>query len=125
MQRDSPRLWAQFRRLLLGTAVEVFRDAGLRVDTHALELRFHEDSLFRYPAINSEMRFVGSVDALLLEAPSEQAIRELEAQLFGVWPEIVELVRLPMVGAMEVRSNVLEITVETPRLVVDFDLSAG
>ena len=128
MQSDSPRLWAQFRRLLLGTAVELFADVGLRVDTRALELSFEEDrSLFRYPSLHSEMRFVGSVHGFLLEQPDEATLLRFEEALMAVWPEIVELVRLPMLGSMVVVHNEVSVLVEPNRskITVRFDLAAA
>lgn len=125
LRRDSSRLWTQFRRLLLGTTVEVLRDIGLHVDTGGLEMGFDDESVFRYPALHSEMRFAGRVRATLLEPTDIATLETLEVEVMKIWPEIVQLVRLPMVGAMDVTSNAVWITVEGSQLEIRFDLAAG
>lgn len=120
---DDDELWVQFRRFLLGTVVEVFAAHDLHLDVAGLQLDFdRQASRFHYPALNSELCFIGSVHAPLLQ--HVQDTEALERAAKGIWPEIVRLVRLPVFGAMKVERNQVEVEEIGGSIVIRFDLEA-
>ena len=117
-------MWTQFRRLLLGTVVEVFQEHGIQTDVATLELAFHDQSEFKVPRLNNYMRFKGHVNAPLDApvAPSAQAA--LRRELLRVWPELLRVVKIPVGDRLESERNEVKVSVVSDTLRVEFDLIA-
>ena len=64
--------WTQFRRLLLGTVLEVLLEQGAALDATTLSIAFDPRSRFQVPRFDNYMRFSGSFQADVL-APLEPA----------------------------------------------------
>ncbi len=117
-------VWTQFRRLLLGTMVEIFQDQGISTDVTALELDFHEGSAFKVPRIDNYMRFKGHVRAPLSTPLSETAIASLERELLRVWPDLLQVVKIPIGDRLEKVKNRVRLQVTPEELRIEFDLIA-
>ena len=63
--------WQQFRRLLLGTVVEVLLEQQTRLEFTTVRIAFDEQSAFQVPRFNNYMRFVGALEAELIDPLSE------------------------------------------------------
>lgn len=119
-------LWVQFRRLLLGTVIEVLQDAGLDVDLGALSIAFDPGSAFNVPRLDNHMRFVGRFSAPVSDdAPIDDArLAALDRALRAVWPDIVGVVALPIGDRLTVSANHVDVRLEGGVLHVAFDLVA-
>lgn len=124
MTRD-PRLFAQFRRLLLGIVVEILRDARVDAELAGLEAAFEPESAFRFTWVDNWMRFRGGV-TVSLRAPVDDATRaELQSRFEAVWTEIVDATHaLPLADRLTVTRREVEVTAERGRLSLRFDLEA-
>ena len=117
-------MWTQFRRLLLGTVVEIFREHGVSTDVAGLELEFHEDSEFKVPRLDNSMRFRGHVRAPVTAPPSAETVRALERQLRGVWPELLQVVKIPIGDRLDQERNEVTVHATATEIRVVFDLIA-
>ncbi len=117
-------LWNQFRRLLLGTVVELLLEEGLPLDFRSIRIDFHRESDFRVPRLDNFMRFKGEVEAALTEAPPDGAEQRLSARLLKVWPELLAVVDLPVGDRLTQERNEVVVRIEANRVSVRFDLVA-
>jgi hypothetical protein len=121
MPADTP-LWTQFRRLLLGTLIEVLQAANADVDLRSVAIEFDQGSEFRVPRLNNYMRFVGSVEARLDTPLADIAV--LRAQLDDVWPSILSVVVMPVGDKLTSTRNQTSADVAGDKLVIRFDMVA-
>jgi hypothetical protein len=125
---NTEALWAQFRRLVLGTVVELFVAEKLPIDVGTLSIQFDTDSRFEVPRFNNYMRFKGEVKGALLHRPDEAVLRRLEASLRRVWPELLTVVDIPIGDKLTVENALVSVSIDdstaTPILRLRFDLSA-
>lgn len=120
-------MWNQFRRLLLGTVVESLLEEGLHIDFKTLSIAFHKESDFRVPRLNNYMRFKGQLTAVMLSPPDAAAEARIEATLKGAWPELLEVVDIPIGDRLTQDKNHIDARFDhgdPPTLVVHFDLEA-
>lgn len=117
-------LWRQFRRLLLGAVVEAMLPIGVDLDLRTLAIVFEDDSVFKVPRLDNYMRFVGTVRGRL-RAPLDTATRaRLLTALRAVWPEIVEVMDIPVGDSLSIDKHHVTVDVVGEDLVIRFDLSA-
>lgn len=117
-------LWNQFRRLLLGTVIELLLEEGLPLDFRSIRIDFHDESEFRVPRLDNFMRFKGEVEAALTEPPPAGVEQRLSARLKKVWPELLSVVDLPVGDRLTEDRNEVVVKVEANRVSVRFDLVA-
>lgn len=117
-------MWTQFRRLLLGTVVEIFRNHGISTDVAGLVLEFHDDSEFKVPRLDNSMRFRGHVHAPVTVSPSADKVRALERELRGVWPELLQVVKIPIGDRLDQERNEVRVHATATEIRVVFDLIA-
>jgi hypothetical protein len=117
-------MWTQFRRLLLGTVVEVFQEHGIQTDVATLELSFHDDSDFKVPRLNNYMRFKGHVRAPLDADVPSGALHAVRRDLLGVWPDLLQVVKIPVGDKLTSDKNQVDVQVVSRELRVQFDLIA-
>ena len=116
-------MWVHFRRLLLGTVIEVLSEEGVQVDLPTLDLAFDDEvSEFRFPAIDNYMRFTGYSRVGVL-APFDD-VQRLATRLRGVWPDIVASVHFPLINRLKVTKNSVTVRVSDGVLRIEFDLIA-
>ncbi len=116
------RTW--FRRLLLGTLVEVVQAAGVPVSLSSVTIDFHGDSAFEVPRLNNYMRFKGQVTCTLTRPMDARALRVLEDKLDDAWPDLLKVVDIPIGDRLTQEKNHVSARQEGNRLVVSFDLEA-
>ena len=104
-------MWRQFRRLLLGTVVEVLLDEGVVVDFATLRIAFSDGSEFHVPRLDNYMRFVGKLEARLMSRPEPTTLRRLEHALQGTWPDLLEVLDIPIGDRLTPEKNRIEISV--------------
>lgn len=125
---NTAALWTQFRRLVLGTVVELFVAEKLPLDVATLAIRFDPESRFDVPRLNNYMRFKGEVSGSLHGLPDLAALARVEAALLRVWPELLEVVDLPIGDRLTPEKAAVRITVEADgarsHLRLRFDLEA-
>jgi len=117
-------VWTQFRRLLLGTMVEIFQGQGISTDVAELELDFHEGSEFKVPRLDNYMRFKGHVRAPLSAPLSDGTIATLERDLRQVWPDLLRVVKIPIGDRLENVKNRVRVQATPEELRIEFDLVA-
>lgn len=117
-------MWAQFRRLLLGTVIEALLEVGAAVDFPSIRIEFDDDSVFRVPRLNNYMRFEGALSARL-SAPFPAAKADaLRVVLKKAWPEILSVVDIPIGDRLTNERNHIAVSVDGDQLRVAFDLEA-
>lgn len=116
------RTW--FRRLLLGTLVEVVQAAGVPVSLSSVTIDFHGDSAFEVPRLNNYMRFKGQVLGTVDGEIPAGGMAHLEAQLRRVRPDLLGVVILPIGDRLTSTGNDTSATVSGGRLTIRFDLVA-
>lgn len=118
-------MWLWFQRVLLGTLLERFGAHGVAVDASTLVLGFDEDSLFRYPALDNKLRFVGSARATLLREVPPGVVDALQADLDKAWPDLVQqMQRIPVPDRLTVTRNKIALAVDSGTFELHFDLVA-
>jgi hypothetical protein len=117
-------MWDQFRRLLLGTVVELLTDVGLEVRTSGLKLVFDERSVFEVPRLDNHMRFAGQVDVPVEGEVGDQQLTRLRDRLERVWPELLAVVDLPVGDRLTATRNTIELERVQDVLRIRFDLEA-
>ena len=117
-------MWNHFRRLLLGTIVEVFQEEGVRADASRIQMTFDRESVFRVPRINNYMRFKGSVVAQLDAPLDAAALRSLRRKLLGVWPDLLSVVKIPIGDRLDLERNEIQASMRGEELLIVFDLEA-
>ena len=122
----SEALWAQLRRLLLGTVVEALLAADAAVAFSSLRIDFDDDSTFRVPRLNNYMRFKGAVQADLRSPLTQPQLDTLQVALRQAWPELLAVVDIPFGDRLTDERNTIAVTVSADgeQLRVDFDLAA-
>lgn len=116
--------WNFFRRLLIGTIVEILRDHHVQADVAALESSFDRESAFQVPRLDNYMRFKGYVRARLL-APLRAGARDaVQADLNRVWPELLAAIKFPLGDRLDLEKNHVEVREEAGALYIGFDLTA-
>lgn len=122
-------LWNVFRRVVLGTVVEVLVEEAVAVDLPSVEIAFDRESEFRVPRLDNYMRFKGHFRAAL-NAPVDAArLDRVRAHLVRVWPELLATIELPVGDKLTVEHGHVHAEAETredgrPGLRVRFDLAA-
>lgn len=117
-------MWNHFRRLLLGTVVEVFIELDLDVHVNRLRLEFHDESAFRVPRLNNYMRFKGVVDAPVEGPVDEATLQRLRDRLDDIWPELLGVVQIPIGDALTDERNHVTVARTDDGLRIAFDLEA-
>lgn len=120
----SEHMWSQFRRLLLGTVVEVLLQERVAIDFRSLAIDFHDDSEFRVPRLDNYMRFKGALHGTLLEPAPPGTDRRLRLAMETAWPQLLSVVDIPIGDRLTPDRNLVQVSVEKHRLVVRFDLVA-
>lgn len=117
-------LFVQFRRLLLGTMVEILRDSKLDIDLAGLTLGFDPESGFRFLWVDNWMRFKGFVRVPLRSPASDAEVEEVRSRFLAVWPEVLATIgTLPL--ADRLTSTRFEVTVAAGEVLdIQFDLEA-
>ena len=103
-------MWIQFRRLLLGTVVEILLEEGVQLEFPSLRIAFDGDSEFRVPRLDNYMRFTGSVKAVVLGGLDANSQARVDARLRAVWPEIVKLLEIPVGDRLTEERNQVKLT---------------
>lgn len=122
-------LWNVFRRVVLGTVVEILVEEAVAIDLPSVVITFDRDSEFRVPRIDNFMRFKGTFRASLPGGVDEARLRRVEARLRAVWPELLGTLELPVGDRLtgeraDVRAEVEARPDGRPGLCVRFDLAA-
>lgn len=118
-------MWSWFHRVLLGTLLELFRTHQIAADASTLDLTFDEDSVFRFPALDNRLRFVGHASADLLRDVPADVQRALQADLEQAWPDLVrEIKRFPVPDRLAVTKNQIRLHIDGRTLNLKFDLEA-
>lgn len=115
-------LWAQFRRLLLGTVVEAMLAHRVPVDFGSIDIRFDDGSAFRVPRLDNYMRFSGRLTARLVGPLPD--LGALQATLEAAWPELCAVLDLPVGDRLAAERNHIRTSVDGEVLTVTFDLVA-
>jgi len=117
-------MWDFFRRLLLGTVVEVLLEHDVAVDFSTLSIDFHDTSAFKVPRLNNYMRFHGQLTATVVGGIDDAARRGIEASLRQTWPELLKVVDIPIGDRLQQERNQVRVSLNGDRLTVHFDLEA-
>lgn len=123
MTATSP-MWAQFRRLLLGTVVETLLEEHVVVDFRTLSISFHQDSEFRVPRLDNYMRFKGELKGALAQPPPAGTEARLCSALTEAWPQLLTVVDIPIGDRLTPDRNHIEVHLDEDGLLVRFDLVA-
>ena len=127
MSRETLQ-WKQFRRLLLGTVVEVLLEQQTRLQFNTVQIAFDEQSAFKAPRFNNYMRFVGALEAELIEPLSPARQRAAEKSMQQCWMDLLKSIELPAGDKLTNEKSTVSIsTLENNgagRLRVTFDLEA-
>ena len=120
--------WQQFRRLLLGTVVEVLLEQETRLEFTTVRIAFDEQSAFQVPRFNNYMRFVGALEADLIDPLSEARRRAAEQAMQQCWMDLLKSIELPVGDRLTNEKAEVSISVTdgpgAGRLRVAFDLIA-
>lgn len=122
-------LWTVFRRVVLGTVVEVLVGEAVGVDLPSAVIEFDRESDFRVPRMDNFMRFKGTFRVALTAPIDEARLRRVEARLRATWPELLSVVDLPVGDRLTAEHAVVTAAAEPradgrPGLRVSFDLAA-
>ncbi len=117
-------MWDQFRRLLLGTVIELLLDAGVSLDFASIRIEFDDRSEFRVPRLDNYMRFSGRLTGRLVSDVDAGTLPRLQRQLLGAWPALLKVVDIPIGDRLTVDENRIEVREDDGQLVVRFDLVA-
>jgi len=118
-------MWHWFHRVLLGTLLELFRTHRVAADASTLDLEFDEGSIFRFPALDNKLHFIGWARADLLRDVPPDVQRALQADLEQSWPDLVaELKRFPVPDRLTVTRNDIRLEIRGRVLRLTFDLEA-
>ena len=120
--------WTQFRRLLLGTVIEELLKVGAQLEFSSIAIAFDDKSKFQVPRFNNYMRFVGSLEGVLLAELDDRARGGVERGLLSSWDDILKSVELPVGDNLTNEKSDVTVTVTGQkgswRLRVAFDLEA-
>lgn len=119
--------WTQFRRLLLGTVLEVLLDQGAALDATTLSIAFDPRSRFQVPRFDNYMRFSGSFQADVLAPLEPAAAGRVERGLVDAWMGILKSIELPVGDKLTNTKAEVRVSLGGPegtRLTVAFDLEA-
>jgi len=117
-------MWAQFRRLLLGTVIESMLETGVSVDFSTIRISFSDESQFRVPRLNNYMRFHGELNATLAAPLGDQQHSDLHGSLLRAWPEILSVIDLPIGDRLTNDRNRVTVNATETELHIAFDLEA-
>ncbi len=116
--------FVQFRRLLLGTMLEILRDSALDIDLQGLTLGFEPESGFRFLWVDNWMRFKGFVHVPLRKPASEAEVEAVRVRMHAIWPEVLATVgTLPLADHLDSTRHELTVTAGEA-LDIRFDLEA-
>lgn len=122
MQPDVER---QFRRLLVGTVVDVLREEQVHADLAGLAYAFGPETGFRFRWVDNWMRFRGEVRVPLTAPVSAGDADRLRARFARVWPEILAGVgTLPLADPLQSTRDEVRVSADPAELVVAFDFEA-
>lgn len=117
--------WDQFRRLLLGTVLELLLEERVPVDFGSLQVRFDEQrSAFQVPRLNNYMRFVGGLSGRLSAPVGAELGPRLRARLLRAWPDLLACVKIPIGDRLDLTKNDIQVSVSGDRFELSFDLEA-
>lgn len=120
----EPAVDLQFRRLLLGTVVELLRDEGVHADLAALRATFAPETGFRFRWVDNWMRFRGTVTVPLAAPLADGGVERLRARAAEVWPSILQAVgTLPLADPLSSVRQQVDVSA-TDVLVLEFDFEA-
>lgn len=117
-------MWDFFRRLLLGTVVEVLLEHGVTVDFASIAIDFHDTSAFKVPRLDNYMRFHGHLTATVTGELPDASRRAVERSLRATWPELLKVVDIPIGDRLTEERNQVRVELIGRRLTVHFDLEA-
>ena len=117
-------MWKHFRRLLLGTVIEIFVEEGIDVRSTRLGLQFDDESAFRVPRLNNYMRFKGSIDAPVEGELSDAQLDQLRDRLDDIWPDLLSVVEMPVGDRLTDERNQVTVERHSAGLRIRFDLEA-
>lgn len=121
----ADRAWDQFRRLILGTVLELLLEERVPVDFTSIEVRFDDNlSAFHVPRLNNYMRFVGSLEGRLSTAAAPDLVPRVRARLLEAWPELLACVKIPIGDRLDLTRNDIQVSVVGERIAIRFDLEA-
>ncbi len=117
-------MWDQFRRLLLGTVIEVLLEHDVEVDFKSIEIVFDRESKFNVPRLNNYMRFKGSLRARAVSEVPTSTQRALTSAMRATWPQLLKVVDIPIGDRLTPERTVVQVGVTDGVLIVAFDLEA-
>ncbi len=117
-------MWDQFRRLLLGTVVEVLLEHDVEVDFKSIEITFDRESKFNVPRLNNYMRFKGSLRARAMNEVPPHTQRALSNSMRSTWPALLKVVDIPIGDRLTPERTHVQVGITESILVVAFDLEA-
>ena len=117
--------WDQFRRLILGTVLELMLEERVPVDFSTLQVRFDtERSAFHVPRLNNYMRFVGGLSGRLAAPVGPELAPRVRARLLSAWPDLLACVKIPIGDRLDLTRNEITVTVTGDQFELRFDLEA-
>ena len=120
----APDPFVQFRRMLLGTMLEILRDSKLDIDLSGLTLGFEPESGFRFLWVDNWLRFKGFVRVPLRKPASDVEVEDLRVRMLAIWPEVLATIgTLPLADRLECTKHEVTVTAGEA-LDVRFDLEA-
>jgi hypothetical protein len=118
-------MWNQFRRLILGTVLELLLEEQVPVDFTTVQIRFDESrSAFKVPRLDNYMRFVGTLTANLTRPFSASDLPRIQKRLLEAWPDLCGVLKIPVGDRLEPTINRIELRLDGNRLELSFDLEA-
>ncbi len=121
----ADRAWDQFRRLILGTVLELLLEERVPVDFTSIEVRFDDAlSAFHVPRLNNYMRFVGGLEGRLTTSAAPELAPRVRARLLEAWPELLACVKIPIGDRLDLTRNDIQVSVVGERISIRFDLEA-
>jgi hypothetical protein len=121
----ADRAWDQFRRLILGTVLELLLEERVPVDFTSIEVRFDEAlSSFHVPRLNNYMRFVGGLEGRLSAPTAPELGARVRTRLLDAWPELLACVKIPIGDRLDLTRNDIQVSIVGERIVIRFDLEA-
>lgn len=117
-------MWPFFRRLLLGTVIEVLLEHDVALDFGTIVIDFHDTSAFKVPRLDNYMRFHGRFEADLVGDIDDGVRRRIESSLRATWPALLKVVDIPVGDRLTQDKNQVRVELVGQRMRVHFDLEA-
>lgn len=116
--------WAQFRRLLLGSVIELLLEERVALDFQTVRIVFDEKSEFKVPRLDNYMRFSGSLTARLLSPLDETRRASIANRMRKAWPELLTVLDIPVGDRLAETRNDVRVEVRNEIMEIRFDLEA-